>query len=344
MANHRRGLSSLPSLSSSLNVPAKWIFSIAISVLLLVAVCIAQEPPLPAPQPDAQTNPPASQPTVPEENAPPIIVPAGTRLALVLTHPVDSKTVHRGDDIYAQITAPVAVGEQVAIPAGTFVQGQVEKLRRNGNRGEFLMQSLSLLFANGYVASISGPMNIESDEGTAWRNPSNAAKTGAIAAPLAGAGLGAAIGSAVHTTQSSTLGGTTITTATPKGIAIGSVVGMAAGAVVSIVLLARSHDFYVEVGSPMETDLPQPLTLAENQVADAVRQAQSQPPAPMPIARPLPPPPPLPSNHGICYTPDTPGTPPTIIPGTPPVGNSPGVPEIVIPGTPSIPGSAYPCP
>lgn len=343
MVSNGRDLSSLPVFTPgfSLNIPARRISLIVIPVLLAAASVAQQQPPA-APEPDAQTNPADSIQTVPEQNAAPIIVPTGTRLALVLTHPVDSKTMHRGDAIYAQITAPIAVGEQVVIPAGSFVQGQVEKLRRDGNRCEFLMQSVSLLFPNGYVASITGPTNIETDEGTAWRNPGNAAKTGAFAAPFVGAGLGAAMGSAAHTTQSSTLGGTTITTGTPKGIAIGSVVGMAAGGIVSVVLLARSRDFYVEVGSPMEMDLPQPLTLAENQVADAVRQAQSQPAAPMPIARR--PPPPLPTDHGTCYTPDTPGTPPTIIPGTQPIGNSPGTPDIVIPGTPSIPGSAYPCP
>src|SRR5437867_5978108 len=36
-----------------------------------------------------------------------LLVPAGTRVALVLTHPIQSRYLHRGDDIYAQITPSV---------------------------------------------------------------------------------------------------------------------------------------------------------------------------------------------------------------------------------------------
>jgi len=61
----------------------------------------------------------------------------------------------------------------------------------------------------------------------------------------------------------------------------------------------------------------------------------------MPTPRPLPYPP---YDRGICYTPGMPGTPPTVIPGTPPIGDSPGTPATVIPGTPAIPGTPYPCP
>src|SRR5207302_1909490 len=104
-------------------------------------------------------------------------------------------------------------------------------------------------------------------------------KAGMVIAPMAGLGLGALIGSAAHTTQSSTLGGTTITSSTPKGIAIGSIVGLAAGGVVSLVLLTHSHQFFVDVGSPMQMTLPQPLTLAQAQVEDAVRAAQEHPPS-----------------------------------------------------------------
>ena len=288
--------------------------------------------------PVSQTSSQASARTEPST----VTIPAGTSFALLLTNPVASKTMHRGDLIYAQTTAPVTVGDQVLIPAGTFVQGKVEKLARNGNRAEMLMKSASLVFADGYVAGIAGPLNVESDEGTAWRDPSSGARAGALIAPMAGAGLGALIGSEAHTTQSSTLGGTTLTSSTPKGLAIGSLAGLGAGLAVSLTLLLHSRHFFVDVGSPMEMTLPQPLTLSDNQVADALRWAQEHPvAAPMAAPRPVPYPP---YDRGICYTPGSPGTPPTIIPGTPPIGNSPGTPGTVIPGTPPTPGTPYPCP
>ena len=276
------------------------------------------------------------------QNPDTVTVPATTRFALVLTNPVASKTTHRGDVVYAQTIAPVIVGDRAVIPAGIFVQGKVDRLTRNGSHAEMLMNSASIVFPDGYVANIAGPVTVESDEGTAWRDPSSKAGVGAILAPIIGGGAGALIGSAAHTTESSTLGGTTITSSSPKGVAIGSAVGLAAGVAVSLALLLHSHQFFVDVGSPMEMTLPQPLLLSESQVAKAGRDVQEHP-----IAVPMAAPRPLPNStydHGICFTPGTPGTPSTTIPGTPSVGDIPGTPDVTIPGTPPTPGTPYPCP
>jgi hypothetical protein len=354
-----------PGFFSSVQVVSEKLQAISLVLLIAAVTCVAQDaPPIAGPEsnPGAQASPQIEtqqdqthqdqtqqnqsrqdqthdQVQNPAPNESPITIPAGTHLAMALTHPVDSKTIHRGGEIFAQTTSPVIVANQVVIPAGTFVQGKVDKLTRRGSRGELLMQSVSVVFPNGYVASIGGPLNMESDEGTAWNNPSSAAKAGIIAAPLAGLGIGAAIGAAQHTTQSSTLGGTTISSSTPKGLAIGSIVGLAAGGAVSLVLLARSHHFYVQEGSPLEMALPQPVTLAQAQTtntesAAAVATLPKGPPATMAAS----------ANHGTCYVPGRPGTPATYIPGTPPIGDSPGTPGTFIPGTPPTPPVPYPCP
>ena len=323
--------SSVPSVSRQLQI-------VSVTLLFAVSTCVAQQG-TPAAEPldnsgtQESTNP-GSQPTN-------ITIPAGTHLALALTHPVDSHSTHRGGEIFAQTTSPLIVSNQVVIPAGTFVQGKVDKVTRRGSRAELLMQSVSVVFPNGYVATIKGPLNMESDEGTAWSNPSSAEKAGIFAAPFAGLGIGAAIGAAQHTTQSSTLGGTTLTTSTPKGLAIGSLVGLAAGGAVSLVLLARSHHFYVQEGSPLELSLPQPVTLAEIQTAQTEGTIASTP-----AARSGLPPSPMPASaeHGTCYIPGRPGTPATYIPGTPGTVDSPGTPDTYIPGTPPTPPIPYPCP
>jgi hypothetical protein len=256
-----------------------------VTTLFFALACMAQnqteaQPQLPS-APEPQTNHAPASPPATET------VPAGTRFALVLTDSISSSTTHHGDEIHAQSVAPVTVGDQVIIPAGVFVQGKVDRLRRDGNRGAMLMQSVDLVFPDGYVAHIAGPINIESDEYTAWLSPSNGAKAGAIIAPLAGLGLGALIGNAAHTTDSSTLGNTTLTSSSPRGIAIGSGVGMGVGAIISVMLLTHSHQFFVETGSPMEMTLPQPVTLTLNQATDAVRVAQENPLAvPMPAPHP----------------------------------------------------------
>ena len=341
MANrhYRLSISSTSDFLSVASVSLRRTFAL-MTTLVLAVTCVAQD----TVSPNVQNQPsPQSKPATPGPATE--TLPAGTRLALVLTNPIFSNTTHHGDSIHTQTTAPITVGDHVVIPGGVFVQGKVDKLTRRGNHAEMEMQSASVIFPDGYVANIAGPVTIETDEGTAELNPSGGVKAGAIIAPIAGLGLGALIGNAAHTTQSSSLGGNTITTSTPKGLAIGSLVGLAAGGVVALALLTHSHQFFVDVGSPMEMTLPQPLVLSEDHIANAIREAQEHPaPVPMVAPRPLPVSfPPSPVDHGTCFTPGTPGTPPTVIPGITGANGVPG-PPTVIPGTPPTPGTPYPCP
>lgn len=261
-------------LSSVRNLRKMQILWTILAILLLALPSAAQQtkppaqgqqaPPPPGAPPNQQASPQA-------QNPPPITLQAGTPLALVLTHPIDSKTMHRGDTVFAETTAPVLAEDQVIIPPGAFVQGKVEKLTRQGSRAELLMQSLSVALPDGSVVNIKGPLEITSGEGTAWRNPSDSAKVGAVIAPLVGLGLGTAIGAAAHTTQTTTFAGMTMTNPTLKGVSIGGITGLAAGTVVSLVLLARSHHFIVGEGSPLEMTLPRPVTVAGGQTAEAAQ-------------------------------------------------------------------------
>src|SRR5690349_3563897 len=136
-----------------------------LAILLLALPGAAQQTQPPAqgqqapPPPDA---PLAKQeaPQEPAQNPSLITLPPGTQLALILTHPIDSKATHRGDTVFAETTSPVFADNQVAIPAGAFVQGKVEKLTRHGSRAELLMQSLSVALPDGSVVNIKGPLEI----------------------------------------------------------------------------------------------------------------------------------------------------------------------------------------
>lgn len=289
-----------------------------------------------------------------------VTVPAGTRIALVLTHPIQTRYFHRGDDIYAQVTSPVTSGTEVIIPPGTFVQGKMDKLERRGGRGELRLQSISITFPDGYVAPVAGPVTLESPDGYALKDPGNRRAVGAFVLPMAGAGAGALIGHFAASSQPNTITNTlppgctgpppgclssSLTTpgSTAKGTIIGAAIGGVAGAVTSLVLLTNTRNFFLDVGSPVAMVLEQPMSLDQGEVADAVRQSEQQPVPEQPIAAR-----PLRSfsntNNGTCYTAGTPGTPDTVIPGMPPIGDSPGTPTTVIPGTPSTPGTPYPCP
>jgi hypothetical protein len=277
----------------------------------------------------------------------------------VLTHPIQSRNVRRGDDIYAQITAPVNSGNQVMIPPGTFVQGTVDKLELRGGRAELHLQSMSITFPDGYVAPVAGPITMESEEGYPLKDPGHRRGIAAFILPFAGAGLGALIGHSVGTSHD------TLTTTLPDGCTpglpnclsssmtipgskgmdtgIGTTVGAAVGGIASLVLLVGSHYFFLDVGSPVDIVLRQSLSIEQSQVDDAVRQSEQhpsvQPISPRRVSRPLPPD----TDHGTCFTPGTPGTPDTVIPGVPGPDGVPG-PSTTIPGIPPTPPTPYPCP
>jgi hypothetical protein len=307
------------------------------------------------PSPDSQSTSPAQ---VASANTAPAVttvtVPPGSTIALVLTQPVQTRHIHHGDDIYAQITSPVTAGSQVVIPPGTFVQGKVDKLSREHGRGELRLQSMAITFPDGYTVPVAGPMTLETPDGYALKDPGNGRSISAFALPAAGAGIGALIGHfAANTSPNSITNPPGCTGAPPncltasvpgsaaKDTIIGAGIGGAIGAVASVALLFGTHNFFLDVGSPVEMVLEHPLTLEATQVAQAVQQSERHPVAEQPIApRPVY----YPPGTGVCYTPGTPGTPGTDIPGTPATPGSPGTPPIHIPGIPPTPPTPYPCP
>jgi hypothetical protein len=256
--------------------------------------CFAQSSTTPA----SNSNKADNQ-TTPSGPASTVTISGGTRLALVLTSPVRSKGVHRGDEIYAQITSPVISGDQAVIPAGAFIQGKVHSLERRGTRGELTLDSMSIVFPDSYVAMVPGRLTVETAEGYAAIDVSNGRAAGAFLLPLAGAGLGALIG---HSTGSSGSGtnsavlppGCTAPACSPLTLptlssgnqlehtAIGSVVGAAAGGIASLVLIARSHGFALDAGTPMSVTLPNAVSLQEGHALSGLPAAGVVPVRPLP--------------------------------------------------------------
>jgi hypothetical protein len=275
-----------------------------------------------------------------------VTIPVGTHIALVLTHPIQSRYVHRGDDIYAQVTAPVNSGDEVVVPPGTFVQGTVDKLDRNGGRAELHLTAMSITFPDGYIAPIAGPITLESGDGYAIKDPGRGRITAAFALPVAGIGMGALIGHAAAGNSTQTITSSipsgctgppplcvssslTVPASTGKSTAIGAMVGGAIGGVASFALLFSSHNFFIDVGSPVDMTLRQPVTLQQDEVAKAVQEAAKHPVAAQPIW-PRPWPPVVDYGPAPGPTPGPPPQPPLVIPGPPGANGVPG-PPIVIP-------------
>jgi hypothetical protein len=233
----------------------------------------------------------------------------------VLTNPILARTAKPGDAVYAAAAFPVAVKNQMAIPPGTYVQGQIDTLTRPGwlsPHAQFQIHFTKMIFANGYTVELAGPVNV-----TTGQAPPQAAS----AAP-----------------------GTPIA---PPDDVITAVA-------TPYVQVSSASDVLLDNGSQIEMVLQVPLRLNAANVAAAVRVSNPSLLAHLKSAtlcRPIPGTPGTPDTV-IPGTPGTPGTPPTSIPGGPGMPDTvipgtpgtPGTPATIIPGTPGTPGVRCPSP
>lgn len=165
-----------------------------------------------APAQQAAMSAPAQPAAAPAPPPPPpqpqtVTVPSGTSLAIRLIDTIDSATAQAGDTFHGTLDVPVAVDDQVVIPAHYDVEGNVVNAQASG---KFRGQALLELQLNRIKVGDRW-YNIQTDhfkQETSKRGKNTAEKVGAGA--VAGAILGGIFG-----------GG--------KGAAIGSVAGAGAG-------------------------------------------------------------------------------------------------------------------
>lgn len=141
---------------------------------LMIASLLMGQTPVPATQmtsPATQSSPvqdvPAARQVVPVpagQNAPAsaaqaIIVPAGTAIQLALMTAVKTRSTKVGDTVRAVVAFPVTIGTQLAIPAGTFVEGKVSQVKARPKGGQsplFRVHFTRLVYSNGYSVALSG--------------------------------------------------------------------------------------------------------------------------------------------------------------------------------------------
>jgi hypothetical protein len=267
---------------------------LALALVLAALTAAAQS------TPDLQSR---AQQTSPK---PKILVPAGTSVPLALTEPVLARSAKAGESVYAETAFPVIVNNQMAIPPGTYVQGQIDTLTRPGwlsPHAQFQIHFTKIIFTTGYTVELAD-----------LRNTNEAAPSGAPAATV---------------------------TATPQPL----VNDVLAAVATPYVVISSASDVLLDNGSQIEMVLQVPLRLNAVKVAAAVRQSNARPPFQFKSAtrcRPIPATPGTPDT----VIPGTPGTPPTVIPGGPGmpdtvIPGTPGTPSTVIPGTAGTP--AMPC-
>ncbi len=194
-----------------------------------------------------------------ESGKPMLTIPAGTRIPLSLKQAISTKTAKDGDPVYAETAFPFVVNERVVVPAGTYVQGKIERAQRGGHvkgRAEVLIHFTSMIYPNGYTVMLGGSVentpgaektSMKDSEGTI-RQDSDAGKRAREAA--GGATTGAVIGAITN-------GG--------KGAGIGAGIGGAAGLAVG--MLSRGADVRLEPGTSIEMEIQREVQVDASRVS-----------------------------------------------------------------------------
>ncbi len=82
------------------------------------------------------------------------IVPSGTRLPLILHNAVTTRNAKPGDPVYLETLFPIVIDNRILIPAGSYVEGEIQEAKRPGKikgTGEIRLRLNSMILPNGYV-------------------------------------------------------------------------------------------------------------------------------------------------------------------------------------------------
>jgi Bacterial conjugation TrbI-like protein len=190
--------------------------------------------------------------------AQPIIVPAGTRLPLMLRNGINTRTSKPGDSVYFETVYPLAQKNRIVIPIGSFLRGQLLASKRPGlvkGRGEIRMTLDQMTMPNGYTLCLAAtPSSTDRDgkegvdkEGTIKGRANIAHDAGLL---LVTTGAGAYIG---------TLAGAVTNGAAGKGALIGG--GIGAGAGILAILTTRGLEAELPRGTTLDVVFDRPLLL-----------------------------------------------------------------------------------
>src|SRR5271156_1926013 len=184
-----------------------------------------------------------------------LTIPVGTKIPLSLKQAISTKTAKDGDPVYAETAFPFVVNERVVIPAGTYIQGKIERTQRGGHikgRAEVLIHFTSMVYPNGYTVMLGGSVeNTPGAEKTSMKDSEGTIRQDSDAGKKAETAVGAATTGAV-------IGAVTNGA---KGAGIGGTAGLAVG------MLSRGADVRLEPGSSIEMEIQREVTVDPSRIA-----------------------------------------------------------------------------
>jgi len=176
-----------------------------------------------------------------------ITIPNGTKLNLTLQNSVSSLTSRRGDVVNAIISNSILIGEDIAVPSGSSIIGEVASVtpaeRFKAGKGGFLSVKFNLIQTpNGKRYPVNTTVYTLVGESGGSRLAKGVAKT------AIGAGVGAALGTAVGAIAGGRPG---------RGAWSGAAIGGGLGAASAIV--SKGKDVGLYSGTALSVTLEQPV-------------------------------------------------------------------------------------
>jgi hypothetical protein len=186
------------------------------------------------------------------------VVPSGTRLPLILHNAVTTRNAKPGDPVYLETLFPVVIDNRVLIPAGSYVQGEIQEARRPGKvkgTGEIRLRLNSMILPNGYAVDFNAvPSNAGTGGNEATDKEGNihgdTDKAGDVGTVLKTTGIGAGVGG--------------IASGSAKGAGIGAGAGAAVG--LATVLLTRGPELELPRGTTVDVILDRTIYLDASRV------------------------------------------------------------------------------
>ncbi len=183
-----------------------------------------------------------------------VMVPAGTRIAVVLENGISTRSAKAGDSLYFRTSFPITQNNRVIIPVGSYLRGELLESRRIKGRGEFRMRLNTLILPNGYTVDLTAVPRSADSGGNETMDPE-----GKVTGP---GGKGKDVGTVATTTV--TGAGIGAIAAGAKGAGIGAGIGGLAG--LGAVLLTRGPEAQLPRGSTLDIVLDRALALDANQI------------------------------------------------------------------------------
>ena len=205
-------------------------------------------------------------------SAPTLSVPAGTAIPLTLINPLKKKSTKPGDTVRATVAFPIMAGMQVAIPAGSYVEGIVQQLTDRASdthQPEVAIHFTRLVFTSGYSVNLDAKSAQAEEVAPTLGTP--VTELAAITPPAAGMGIGtmAAMGQTTPTLPPLPQVGPS------PGLVIGASLGGTA-ALLAILFAVGHHsqskiDYVLfDAGWQFQMVLESPLVVDPSQVAASV--------------------------------------------------------------------------